>query len=203
MSDGLRARKKRETRLALSMAAIQLAVERGWDNVTVDDIAAAANVSVRTFRNYFSSKAEAVASRHLERMEQVAEEFAARPDGETLWEAMTAAVLDRFALGETVTAETTADRHWVDGIRIMLGAPAVQVAILEANATAQQTLTAAVAARTGTDASRDLYPNLVAAAVSAAISAAIDHSQRADPAQPLMGLLREALDRLATGLPVP
>ncbi|MEV6067173.1 TetR family transcriptional regulator [Nocardia sp. NPDC052001] len=203
MSDGLRERKKRETRLALSLATIRLGVERGWDNVTVEDIAAAANVSVRTFRNYFSSKAEAVASRHLERMEQVAEEFAARPDGETLWEAMTAAVLDRFGLGETVTAATTTDRHWVDGIRIMLGTPAVQVAILEANATAQQTLTAAVAARTGTDPARDLYPSLVAAAVSAAISAAIDHSQRADPPQPLMDLLREALDRLAAGLPVP
>lgn len=202
-SDGLRERKKRETRLALSLATIRLSVEHGWDNVTVDDIAAAANVSVRTFRNYFSSKAEAVASRHLERMQQVAEELVARPVGESLWEAMTAAVLDRFALGSDMSAATAQDRHWADGIRLMLSAPAVQAAILEANAAAQQALTAAVAVRTGTDAERNMYPNLVAAAVIAACSVAIEHSQRTDPPEPIMPLLREALTRLSAGLPVP
>src|SRR6478672_6218932 len=57
---GLRERKKAETRAALSQAVLRLALERGFEAVTADDIAAAANVSVRTFHNYFGSKEEAL-----------------------------------------------------------------------------------------------------------------------------------------------
>ena len=56
----LRERKKAETRTALSQAVLRLALERGLDAVTADDIAAAANVSVRTFHNYFGTKEEAL-----------------------------------------------------------------------------------------------------------------------------------------------
>ena len=57
---GLRERKKAETRTAISRAVMRLALERGLDAVNADDIAAAANVSVRTFHNYFASKQEAL-----------------------------------------------------------------------------------------------------------------------------------------------
>ena len=42
------------------MTALRLAVERGLENVTVEDITAEAGVSLRTFGNYFSSKYEAI-----------------------------------------------------------------------------------------------------------------------------------------------
>ncbi|MFD0772686.1 TetR family transcriptional regulator [Streptomonospora algeriensis] len=57
---GLRERKKAATRRALQRAAVRLAVEHGSENVTVEDIAAAADVSKRTFFNYFSCKDEAI-----------------------------------------------------------------------------------------------------------------------------------------------
>jgi len=59
-ADGLRERKKADTRRALSAAAVQLCLERGYHHVTVSDIADAVGVSRRTFSNYFPGKAECV-----------------------------------------------------------------------------------------------------------------------------------------------
>ena len=57
---GLRERKKVERRLALVDAAHSLVEEHGFENVTVEDIAAAAGVSPRTFFNYFDTKDDAI-----------------------------------------------------------------------------------------------------------------------------------------------
>lgn len=57
---GLRERKKLATRRTLEHETIRLALDHGIDNVTVDDIAAAADVSTRTFFNYFASKDDAL-----------------------------------------------------------------------------------------------------------------------------------------------
>lgn len=198
---GLRERKKRETRIALSWAAIRLTVERGWDNVRVEDIAAEAGVSPRTFNNYFSSKGEAIAARHVERAHAIAEDLRAQPADKPLWEAITDAALSQFALGLDARPEASDER--TAGLRLMVQEPALQTEFVKANMAAEAEFAAVIAERTGTDVTRDLYPNLVAGAVSAAIAAVTQQSLRPGPPVSVQELLREAFGRLSQGLTTP
>lgn len=198
---GLRERKKQETRIALSWAAVRLAVERGLDNVRVEDIAAEAGVSLRTFRNYFSNKAEAIAARHVDRTLRIAEALRARPADEPLWPAIRTAIETQFALGqEGHGGMGKPDEQWLAGIRLMVTEPALQGEFVKAGATAEQEMADAIAARTGTS---GIYPKLVAAAVGAAVAVAMNEWLRADPPMPMADLLSDALDQLQAGLPEP
>ncbi|THG31111.1 TetR/AcrR family transcriptional regulator [Naasia lichenicola] len=57
---GLRERKRRETRRSLQIAILQQSLERGYDHVTIEEVCRVADVSPRTFFNYFASKEDAV-----------------------------------------------------------------------------------------------------------------------------------------------
>jgi AcrR family transcriptional regulator len=195
---GLRERKKRQTREALSWAALRLAVDRGLSNVLVEDIAAEAGVSQRTYNNYFSSKAEAIAWRHLDRARRTADLLRARPPGEPLWKSIICAVVAQ-AGGERASPEP----EWIAGVRLMLSEPELQGEFLKASVAAERECAVAIAERTGTDPGRDLYPWLVAAAVGAAIRVANEQWLRAEPPVPLAPLLRDALTQIAAGLPPP
>jgi len=74
--DGLRERKKHQTRIALKQAALDLFEQRGYDEVTVEEIAEAAMVSPRTFFRYFETKAEVVFAYSPELIGRVDEEIA-------------------------------------------------------------------------------------------------------------------------------
>nr|WP_240972017.1 TetR family transcriptional regulator [Microbispora sp. CL1-1] len=198
----MRERKKQETRIALSWAAIKLAAERGLENVRVEDIAAEARVAPRTFNNYFSSKGEAIAARHLDRARLIAQELRRRPAPEPLWKAIKNAVVTQLSLGAEY-GEGQPDQQWQTGIRLMINEPSLLGEMLKANAIAEEELAAAIAERTGTDVDRDVYARLVAGAVGAAIRVAMDQWLRADPPVPVRPLIEDALDRLSAGLPEP
>ncbi|UOZ04330.1 TetR family transcriptional regulator [Amycolatopsis sp. WQ 127309] len=199
---GLRERKKQETRVALSWAAIRLTVERGLDNVRVEDIAAEAGVSTRTFSNYFGSKGEAIAARQYDRSRAIAAALRERPVGEPLWEAVTHAVLTGFALGEQGQGRAP-DQAWIEGVRLMVAEPALQGEMHKAVTAGEAEFALAVAERTGTDAATDVYPQLVAAVVGAAHHVVIQQWLGSDPPPSMETLLRDVFGRLAAGLPEP
>ncbi|NUP45635.1 MAG: TetR family transcriptional regulator [Streptomyces sp.] len=203
-AEGLRERKKRQTRQALSQATIALAVRRGWSNVRIEDIAAAVNVSERTFRNYFSGKAEAVAATHLDRMTRVARLVGEQPATVPLWEVIGTALQVEFAPEDSTEHQSATPREQHrQAVWEVLAEPAVQAEVMRADQMAMGVLAEAIGARTGTDPEADLYPKLVAAAVGAVVGTALTHWLRADPPVPLAPLLTEALERLTAGLPAP
>jgi len=87
-----RARSKRATRSALRSAVLTLARDRGLANVTVDEIAAHAGVSTRTFFNYFDTKEDAALIDVLAVDDDDLVAFAAAKDRTTAWSELSALV---------------------------------------------------------------------------------------------------------------
>ena len=81
---GQRARKRQQTRERLTRAAMTLFLERGFEATTLDDIAAAADVSRRSFFHYFASKEDVVFAWQEEIITALIAAVAARPAGETM-----------------------------------------------------------------------------------------------------------------------
>ncbi|MEU6781781.1 TetR family transcriptional regulator [Nonomuraea angiospora] len=78
MEESRRERKKRQTRQLLVGTALRLFAEQGYEQTTVAQIAAAADVATKTFFNYFPTKEDVLFAEVLEYMEQVAVVIAER-----------------------------------------------------------------------------------------------------------------------------
>jgi AcrR family transcriptional regulator len=92
-TEGLRERKKRQTRETIAEAAMALFVEHGFDAVTVADVARAADVSEKTVFNYFPAKEDLVALRGEERRAALIEAIRERPPGASIVDPFRAATL--------------------------------------------------------------------------------------------------------------
>lgn len=187
----LRERKKRAARRALAEAALRLAVERGVDQLRVEDIANEVGVSPRTFNNYFSSKEQAVCAFIVQRQGLVREALLARPADEPVWTAVKHAVLEQyFRDGEP-------DRIYVARIRELMGHQALRGEFLNAHATVEHVLTDALVERTGGD---RLHCRLMAAAVESAVRVAF-FTWFASEGGPFRPTVEGLLDELAAGMP--
>ena len=200
---GLRERKKVDTRRALSDAALELAFERGLENVTRDEIAARADVSLRTFNNYFANKYEAVAYRQAERLRRGIEILRRTPAEVPLWTAITEAVLQpleedfRAARG---IENSVPSRAQLAETRKLLTITEIRDALAKG---LFDEWVEVIAERTATDVARDMYPRLVAATVRAVGDAAMEAYVVADPPVAITTLIRQGFAAVAAGLPVP
>ncbi|KOV82883.1 TetR/AcrR family transcriptional regulator [Nocardia sp. NRRL S-836] len=195
---GLRERKKAATREALGDAARSLCVEHGLDGVTVEQIARAAGVSLRTFFNYFSSKEEAVVAGDSATAEAFVRAFAARPAEEALLTAL------REAVQSTFPEHVDLDR--LRQLRELRRAPALLPHVLAAYATREQELTAVIAERTGLDPSADPYPVTAASVITSSLRAVVQwwlDSPEATRRWTGAELVDRWIDQLGTGLTRP
>jgi AcrR family transcriptional regulator len=81
---GLRERKRQQTRERLTRAAMALFLDRGFEATTLDDIAAAADISRRSFFHYFASKEDVVFAWHEETTAALIAAVEARPANESM-----------------------------------------------------------------------------------------------------------------------
>ena len=142
MPAGLRERKKTATRQSLHEAAVALSIEHGLDRVTVEAIADAADVSRRTFSNYFASKEEALLYGDHVRIHQLLGCVADRPAAEPAWAALSNAALD---LQHRIGAR---DQGWVAQVRLVRRHPALAAAQVSTYAAMEDELTALLLTRT-------------------------------------------------------
>ncbi|AUG82021.1 TetR family transcriptional regulator [Kitasatospora sp. MMS16-BH015] len=161
---GLRERKKQATREALREAALRLAVERGPENVRVEEIAEAAGVSPRTYNNYFASREQAiVAAVTADRETRIAAAVAARPAGVRLADAVTEAVVEQYT--------DTGGREREVLLLIAARAPLLD-AFLGSTADIEPPLTAVIAERLG--AAEALTARVLAASTAVAVRIALE-----------------------------
>ncbi|MGY1802502.1 TetR family transcriptional regulator [Blastococcus sp. SYSU D00922] len=197
MTTGLRERKKFATRQALHLAALQLVAERGLDDVSVDDIADRAEVSPRTFFNYFPSKVDAVIGLDPDQPQRQVETFLGRPAGESPVEAMR-------AVARAQATEMAGDTDlWPLRLKVIDAHPAVLGRLAAAFGEAEHVLAGAIAERTGTRVGVDAYPMLLAGVAAAAMRSSLHRWLAGDFTEALPDLVDEAWDVLTSGLPAP
>jgi AcrR family transcriptional regulator len=191
---GLRERNKLRTRQEIADATLRLAAERGLENVTVEQIAAAADVAPRTFFRYFESKEDALLADHSERLELLRETLKSRPATEGPLTAVRTALLD-------VVGDLEEHReHMLSKVQLMENNPTLRGRSLEMMGQLELTIAEALAERTGVELETDYRPFLIAAAVCTAMRVAIDRWGATGGSGDLTAMVTSALDLLDGGL---
>ncbi len=201
-SEGLRERKKRAARQAIAATARRLFAERGYDAVTVAEVAAAAEVSEKTVFNYFPTKADLAFAGREEGIARFVSAIGERRDGDSVldvFRAMTHTVLDVFVAG--------GDEDLLAVARIIRGSQALQERLTVGWEAGAAAITAAVAEASGA-AEDDLMPAIVARTLwfthrsifRAALTGLLTGEDREGLAARLRVVADRAYDQLAAGL---
>jgi AcrR family transcriptional regulator len=180
---GLRARKKRETRDALTRAALELFVERGYDETTLAEIADAAGVSTRTIFAYFPSKEDILFSTIEAMRDALACALAERPPGTDALTALREFILSSahqkteldHKLGYVIACDATLSSHKRARISQL-----------------QEVLATAIADDLGVGPD-DLRPQIAAASLTAAFEV-LERQDRGPSAVPTNEEIAEAID---------
>jgi AcrR family transcriptional regulator len=201
--EGLRERKKRATRAVIAATARRLFAERGFDDVTVAEIAAAADVSEKTVFNHFATKEDLAFAGGEARLNHLLADIAQRPAGTSVldvFRATTDAMIDGLAT-------TTEDDDFFVVPRIIRGSRVLQERLTTGWEHESEALTAVIAETAGAD-DDDVIPAIVARTLSwthrTIFRAALAGLLAGEDPQQLAARLRvaaaRAYDQIAAGL---
>jgi AcrR family transcriptional regulator len=170
---GLRERKKAQTRQLIAETAWQLFADRGFDRVTVADVARRAQVAEKTVFNYFPTKHDLLFSRLDAFGAHLVAAIDERRPGEPVFAAFRRFLLEQRGL----LAEVAEDAHARDRLRtvnrVIAESPVLRSRELQAIASCAEALAARIAAETGADRS-DPRPRVAAHALLGVHRALID-----------------------------
>ncbi|MER5625762.1 TetR family transcriptional regulator [Streptosporangium sp. NPDC002544] len=187
---GLRERKKAETRQAVHEAALRLTVEHGLDHVTVEAIADAANISRRTFSNYFTGKEDALLYGDEQRVRLLLERVRTRPAEESAWRALRGAVHDLYSeMGGP-------EREWVIRARLAKRHPSLLARQLANHANLERELAQVIAERGG-DSETSARSRVMAAAFLVSLRIATHMWTEEHETRTLREVMDDVLDEMA------
>ena len=189
----MRERKKARTRAAIQRHALRLFRERGYEATTVSQIAAAAEVSDRTFFRYFPTKEDVVLYDDLD--PRVFEAFEAQPAELSPVQALRAAI--REVLGQ-VSAQDQANLR--ERVALLLSVPPLRAMLLDGLQGPVKLLAEAIAARTGHGSGDPAVRSLAGAMMGVGLSAMFAAAE--DPAADMVSLVDEGLGQLEAGFPL-
>jgi AcrR family transcriptional regulator len=191
-ANGLRERKKARTREAIIDAALDLFERNGYDNTTIEEIAAAADVSPRTFFRYFDSKLELIMARAGSKRSDLGPLVAERPAGESLLDSL------REILRSQLDAQM-GDPLVLREMQVMLSTPSLRNMAREHFYEEEAGLAVMVARRLGLE-EDDLTAHVIAGMIASALWATINCwiAEGADVDR-LWPMLDETFDILAQG----
>jgi AcrR family transcriptional regulator len=189
-----RERKKLETRVALEEAALRLFDEKGYDQTTVEDIAEAADVAVRTFFRYFSSKQDVLFGEVVtDRIARLRSELANRPQSED-------PLASVIAVMDLLNFTPDEEQQVLARMELMRRQPTLVTRYLEIIDELRAVVVEYVAERTGRDPRTDLYPALVGGAWATVWDAALKVWVESGGRRSLPTLWTEGFTSLTQGL---
>jgi AcrR family transcriptional regulator len=186
----LRERKKAATRRRLMMVALRLFERHGFEQTTVEQIAARADVAPRTFFRYFPAKVDVLFADHEQLVALIRDTLATRPPDEPIIDALRRAVLNGV---EQVAAEPAL---FLTRSRLAASVPAADARSRHLDADYENAIAEAVATTRRTDPATDLYARVVARAAWGANRAARDVWVATDAKRDPRRLVNEAFDVL-------
>lgn len=184
----MRERKKLQTREALAGAALRLALEKGPDHVTVEEIAEAADVSVRTFFNYFPHKEYAILGRDPEDLERALERIRTAPDDQSPLTTMHLIISD-------VLHGLLSDGELSRRGELIMGSPSLLYHLMLLSLDDERQLSAALAERIGDR----LRASLIVSAAGTACRVCVELYKDTPDSSPA-GLVDAAFELLAQGM---
>ncbi|MFG2223500.1 TetR/AcrR family transcriptional regulator [Streptomyces sp. NPDC048644] len=162
MAEGLRERKKRQTRQYLSDVATGLFLERGFDAVTIAEIAEAAEVSVNTVYNYFPAKEDLFFDRSKGVLDRLSRFVRGRAAGESAAVAVLRELRDEV---EAVSPRVGLMEGYDRFMRVVHGAPTLKARLWYLQQEILDDLEATLREETGA-AADDPLPGLMAGQIA-------------------------------------